>query len=177
MIELKQDNLVFTFPEVHPDARLEITFQRTLRIPDDGETYPLPPGLGSFPLRHVDDFAKNVSRDLRIIGGGMSRCFIPFKSSCRNGAGKNSLSKGNATQRRCIKAAKGMEWISLDIGPCYGFIQKGKVKCGIVTNENCPAAAILPNSSSNSAKDPLQRIAFIDSRAQRVIRINAVDGK
>ncbi len=60
MIELKQNNLVFTFPELHPDASLEITFHRTLRIPDDGDTYPLPPGLGSFPLRHVDDFAKNV---------------------------------------------------------------------------------------------------------------------
>ena len=60
MIELKQDNLLFTFPEVHPDARLSIEFQRTLRIPDDGRTYPLPPGLGRFPLRHVDDHATNV---------------------------------------------------------------------------------------------------------------------
>lgn len=60
MIELKQDDLIFTFPEVHKDAQLRITFQRTLRIPDDERTYPLPPGLGSFPLRHVDDFAKTV---------------------------------------------------------------------------------------------------------------------
>lgn len=60
MIELKRDRLVFSFPEVHPEARLEIEFQRTLRIPDDGRKYPLPPGLGSFPLRHVDDFAGNV---------------------------------------------------------------------------------------------------------------------
>ncbi len=60
MIELKQDNLVFTFPEVHRDAGVSIQFQRTLRIPDDDRTYPLPPGLGRFPLRHVDDFAPNV---------------------------------------------------------------------------------------------------------------------
>jgi hypothetical protein len=60
MIELKSDRLIFTFPDVHPEARLEIEFQRTLRIPDDGMDYPLPPGLGRFPLRHVDDFAKNV---------------------------------------------------------------------------------------------------------------------
>jgi hypothetical protein len=33
MIELKKDSLVFTFPEVHPDAKLTIDFQRTLRIP------------------------------------------------------------------------------------------------------------------------------------------------
>ena len=37
-----------------------IRFQRTLRIPDDDRTYPLPPGLGRFPLRHVDDFADRV---------------------------------------------------------------------------------------------------------------------
>lgn len=60
MIELKHDSLVFTFPEVHPDAKLTINLQRTLRIPDDGEDYPLPPGLGKFPLRHVDDFSKSV---------------------------------------------------------------------------------------------------------------------
>ena len=49
MIELKNDSLVFTFPEVHPDAALTMQFQRTLRIPDDEEVYPLPPGLGTFP--------------------------------------------------------------------------------------------------------------------------------
>jgi hypothetical protein len=57
MIELKNDRLSFSFPDVHPHAKLEIVFQRTLRIPDDDKTYPLPPGLGAFPLRHVDDFA------------------------------------------------------------------------------------------------------------------------
>ena len=60
MIELENDALVFSFPEVHPDAVLRIAFQRTLRIPDDGREYPLPPGLGRFPLRHVDDFAERV---------------------------------------------------------------------------------------------------------------------
>lgn len=60
MIELRDDSLRFSFPEVHPGARLTIDFQRTLRIPDDGKEYPLPPGLGSFPLRHVDDFAKRI---------------------------------------------------------------------------------------------------------------------
>jgi hypothetical protein len=36
--------------------RLAISFQRTLRIPDDGRAYPLPPGLGLFPLRRASDF-------------------------------------------------------------------------------------------------------------------------
>ncbi|HJZ89728.1 MAG TPA: hypothetical protein VKE40_02575, partial [Gemmataceae bacterium] len=60
MIELKRDRLVFSFPDVHPEARLEIGFQRTFRIPDDGKTYPLPPGFGFFPLCHVDDHARRV---------------------------------------------------------------------------------------------------------------------
>lgn len=60
MIELNRDQLLFSFPDVHPEAKLAIEFQRTLRIPDDGKTYPLPPGLGAFPLRHVDDHSATV---------------------------------------------------------------------------------------------------------------------
>ena len=60
MIELKNNSLSFSFPEIHPDARLDIEFQRTLRIPDDGNTYPLPPGLGSFPIYRVEDYATRV---------------------------------------------------------------------------------------------------------------------
>jgi hypothetical protein len=71
MIELKTDRLVFSFPELHADAVLEVEFQRTLRIPDDGRTYPLPPGRGRFPLRHVDDFAKEVPADWLRHGGVM----------------------------------------------------------------------------------------------------------
>jgi hypothetical protein len=44
MIELKHDTLVFRFPEVHPDAVLEIDFQRTLRIPNDDRTTSFPRG-------------------------------------------------------------------------------------------------------------------------------------
>jgi diguanylate cyclase (GGDEF)-like protein len=60
MIELRGDRLVFSFPQVHPRARFTVGFQRTLRIPDDGREYPLPAGLGWFPLRHVDDHADTV---------------------------------------------------------------------------------------------------------------------
>lgn len=34
--------------QIGPNFKVE--FQRTLRIPDDGNEYPLPPGLGSFPI-------------------------------------------------------------------------------------------------------------------------------
>lgn len=71
MIELKNKKLVFTFPEIHPRAKLTISFKKTLRIPDDGNTYPLPPGLGNFPLVHVDDHEKTVPDEWLKHGGVM----------------------------------------------------------------------------------------------------------
>lgn len=71
MIELQTDRLAFSFPEVHPQASVSIDLQRTMRIPDDDKTYPLPPGLGRFPLRHVDDFASQVPANWLERGGVM----------------------------------------------------------------------------------------------------------
>jgi hypothetical protein len=69
-IELSVDNDTLCFGE----NGLRLTFQRTLRIPDDGKKYPLPPGLGSFPIRRVDDYAHNVPDDWREHGG----VFLPM---------------------------------------------------------------------------------------------------
>ena len=69
MIVLDDDRLEFRFPEVHAAARCTIEFQRTLRIPDDGKDYPLPPGLGAFPLRHLDDYAAGLPESWRERGG------------------------------------------------------------------------------------------------------------
>ena len=69
MIELSRDELIVRFPEVHRDANCLIEFQRTLRIPDDGRIYPLPAGLGRFPLRHVDDFARRMPNRSVLRGG------------------------------------------------------------------------------------------------------------
>ena len=71
MIELKNDGLKFSFPDVHKGASFTIDFQRTLRIPDDGTDYSLPPGLGSFPVRHVDDYAEDVPENWLAHGGTM----------------------------------------------------------------------------------------------------------
>lgn len=69
MIELKDDELVFRFPEVHEDAVCTVSFQRTLRIPDDNRDYPLPPGLGHFPMEHVEDHAGRLPGDWEKHGG------------------------------------------------------------------------------------------------------------
>ena len=74
MIELKRDQLIFRFPEVHKDAECRISFQRTLRIPDDNRAYSLPPGLGRFPLNLVDDHADSVPATWNAHGG----VFLPM---------------------------------------------------------------------------------------------------
>jgi len=57
MVESEGNELMFRFPEVHDEAVCRLSFQRTLRIPDEDRAYPLPPGLGSFPIEHVEDYA------------------------------------------------------------------------------------------------------------------------
>ena len=74
MVTLDGESLVFSFPEVHSDATLRVSFQRTLRIPDDNRAYPLPPGLGRFPLLHVDDYAEKLPASWSKRGG----VFLPM---------------------------------------------------------------------------------------------------
>ncbi len=73
-IELKDDQLIFRFPDVHEDAELAIEFQRTLRIPDDNREHYLPPGLGKFPLSRVDDYPDDLPEKWSRHGG----VFLPM---------------------------------------------------------------------------------------------------
>ncbi len=45
---------------------LRVTFHRTLRIPDNGRQYPLPPSLGAFPLLHVEG-QPEAKAELRVV--------------------------------------------------------------------------------------------------------------
>ena len=73
-IELRNNQLIFRFPNVHGEAELTIEFQRTLRIPDDNRSYRLPPGLGKFPLCRVDDYPDNLPNTWKEHGG----VFLPM---------------------------------------------------------------------------------------------------
>lgn len=75
MIQIRHDNLRFSFPEVHEDAVLDIEFERTLRIPDNDQTHSLPPGLGRFPLRNIDRYPDTAPADWRENGGVMMPMF------------------------------------------------------------------------------------------------------
>jgi hypothetical protein len=59
---------------IHIGERFSVAFQRTLRLPDDGQVYPLPPGLGPFPVRLVSEYPENVPSDWLERGG----VFIPM---------------------------------------------------------------------------------------------------
>lgn len=54
-----------------------VSLQRTLRIPDDGGTYPFPPGFGEFPLLAVDPDNELLPGWIREAGGFM----IPMRES------------------------------------------------------------------------------------------------
>lgn len=59
---------------LHFGDGFSVVFERTLRIPDDGNTYPLPPGLGAFPILKVADYADKLPDDWKTHGG----VFIPM---------------------------------------------------------------------------------------------------
>jgi len=116
MIELKNDQLRFSFPDVHPQAGLTVSFQRTLRIPDDGRTYPLPPGLGSFPTRHVDDYSNQVPESWIEHGGVMlpmyqsEAMWIRFKGNMVLGQGTYPFAVRILTGK--IDAVTGEEYVA-----------------------------------------------------------------
>ncbi|OJJ63984.1 hypothetical protein ASPSYDRAFT_26018 [Aspergillus sydowii CBS 593.65] len=51
------------------DGQLEIAFHRTLRMPDDAKTHPLPASRGTFPLYNVDAFASRLPERITQHGG------------------------------------------------------------------------------------------------------------
>jgi hypothetical protein len=55
--------------EVRVGERFALAFQRTLRIPEDGRVYPLPPGLGRLPVVPADEIAGPEAGALRSAGG------------------------------------------------------------------------------------------------------------
>ncbi|MFD7708813.1 hypothetical protein [Streptomyces sp. NPDC059786] len=54
---------------------VRVRFIRTLRLPETG-THALPPGLGQFPVRRVEDYADTVPADWRARGGVMLPVYL-----------------------------------------------------------------------------------------------------
>ncbi|MET9800179.1 hypothetical protein [Streptomyces sp. NPDC006368] len=60
---------------VLPGDGARVRFIRTLRLPETG-THPLPPGLGEFPVRRVEDFPDTVPPGMRRRGGVMIPVYL-----------------------------------------------------------------------------------------------------
>jgi hypothetical protein len=61
------------------NTNLHISFLRTVRIPEDGKEYNLPPDLGSFPLFDIRPFSHRLSPSIAAQGG----FFLPmYRKSC-----------------------------------------------------------------------------------------------
>jgi hypothetical protein len=58
ILRLPKVRVVVEPKKVRIGERFSVSFQRTLRIPDDGKAYPLPPSLGTFPVHRAEDFPK-----------------------------------------------------------------------------------------------------------------------
>ncbi len=66
-----------SFDEIIVGRHAKISFNRTLRIPEDGKTYPLPAGMGRLPIHRVEDYADKVPESWLKEGG----YFIPLYQS------------------------------------------------------------------------------------------------
>ena len=53
---------------------LSLKLRRTLRVPEDGKSYPLPAYFGSYPLLNVETFSDRLPLHMRKKGG----LFIPM---------------------------------------------------------------------------------------------------
>jgi hypothetical protein len=54
---------------INDSEHLNISFRRTIRIPEDGRVHKLPPDLGSFPLFNVENFKDRLPKEMVIKGG------------------------------------------------------------------------------------------------------------
>jgi hypothetical protein len=54
---------------IHVGERFSLTMQRTLRLPEDGREYPLPPGFGPFPLTAVESLGDAAPPGWKKTGG------------------------------------------------------------------------------------------------------------
>ncbi|KAI1087067.1 hypothetical protein F5B19DRAFT_91845 [Rostrohypoxylon terebratum] len=71
--EVKDNAIHVRFVEDVPGTydlqHVSISFQRTIRVPDDGTEYRLPPNLGDFPLFKVRDYDHRLPSEMAAKGG------------------------------------------------------------------------------------------------------------
>jgi len=142
MTTLEHNRLAFHFPGIDdaPAVDVGVSFQRTLRLPDDGRTYPLLAGLGAFPLRHTDDYAGRLPEAIARRGGVImpmwqsEAMWINFsagrydEAALKVAAGKINAVTGGAWSEQL--SADPQDYLALPAQPWLdGFaVGKGKVR-------------------------------------------------
>lgn len=71
---LRRLSLAIHKDELVVGRHTRISFNRTLRVPEDGREYPLPAGFGRLPILRVEDYAERVPEKWLEQGG----FFIPL---------------------------------------------------------------------------------------------------
>ena len=61
-VEITPSGFLLRFKEVSDQAVTSIAFNKTLRLPQTEQVFPLPPGLGNFPIKRVDQYEKVPDR-------------------------------------------------------------------------------------------------------------------
>ena len=74
MITTNSNKLNFEFlpkkgKDKSPNAKISIGFERTIRVPDDNKRHYLPPSLGNFPIKHIEDYDLGSKNKLKKRGG------------------------------------------------------------------------------------------------------------
>jgi len=64
-------------------SHILIHFMRTIRVPEDGQEYSVPPGLKSFPLYDMQPFKSRLPTELATQGGIFLPMYREFNSSLR----------------------------------------------------------------------------------------------
>jgi len=73
-VRVDGNQLTFYNPQVSDDYVI-VSFHRTIRLPDDGKIYPLPPSMGNFPIKKVDDYLDRVPEHWKKQGGIFSKFY------------------------------------------------------------------------------------------------------
>jgi len=57
----------FAEGQIQVGKRFAVSLQRTLRVPEDGREYPLPPGFGRFPMAVIAGAAADLDRRVAVL--------------------------------------------------------------------------------------------------------------
>lgn len=142
---LKNNELHFSFPNIHPNANCRITFHRTLRVPSASDPtlkkiFSLPPSLGKFPIEHTSTYEKNLDDKTNERSGAMipmyqsEALFIQFSSDqvrIKNTSYPFAI-KISAGKR---SAVTGKEWSTDLVEKDYVIIPKQSWLDGFVESE------------------------------------------